>query len=268
MIAFGRAIASEFRKVLSTRMWWVLALILFGYVTFGAAAIAFAFGFMPDEAGLAFPPGALPPMVYSMASATGYVFPVIFGAMSVTGELRHRTLSVSFLATPRRGLVLAAKGVVALVIGAFYGVAALAGSAGLGSATLAASGQATGLGEGDTWLLLARIVLAMALWALVGVGIGSLVPSQVGSIVAIIAFTQFLEPILRTAGAFLDWFGEVARFLPGALGDALVGASIYSTIAAPTTDPLTWWQGGLGLAAYALVFGAIGALTTWRKDVT
>jgi ABC-type transport system involved in multi-copper enzyme maturation permease subunit len=265
-----RAVSAEFRKILTTRLWWVLALIVFGYVGFTALAIAFSLSITPEQSGMAIPQGSLAPLVYSMASAIGYVFPVIFGAMSITSEVRHRTLGTVFLATPRRSIVLAAKAVAALVVGAVYGVVALAGSVGLGAPVLAAVGESTVLDDGDTWSMFGRIVLAMALWGVVGVALGVLVPSQIGSIVAILAFTQFVEPTLRIAAVFVDWLGEVARFLPGAAGDALVGASLFSMFAgAGTGSPtLEWWQGGLVLAAYAAVFGGIGAATTWRRDVT
>jgi ABC-2 type transport system permease protein len=135
---------------------------------------------------------------------------------------------------------------------------------------LAAVGEKTFLDEGDTWLMLGRIVLAMALWGLVGVALGVLIPSQIGSIVTIIAFTQFVEPILRVAAAFADWLSEVGKFLPGAAGDALVGASFFTMFAGGGggAEPLEWWQGGLVLAGYAVLMGAIGAATTWRRDVT
>lgn len=268
-MTFLRAVSAEFRKILTTRLWWVLALILFGYVGFTAAAIAFFVSITPEDPTLAFP-GDLAPLVYSMATATGYVFPVIFGAMSITSEVRHRTLGTVFLATPNRSVVLAAKAVAGLVVGAVYGVVALAGSVGLGAPVLAAVGEKTLLADDDTWLMLGRIVLAMALWGIVGVALGVLIPSQIGSIVTIIAFTQFVEPILRTAAAFADWLGDIGRFLPGAAGDALVGASFFTMFAGAGggAAPLEWWQGGLVLAGYAVLMGAIGAATSWRRDVT
>jgi ABC-2 type transport system permease protein len=268
-MTFLRAVSAEFAKILTTRLWWVLALILFGYVGFSAAAIGFFLSITQEEPGMQLP-GELAPLVYSMATATGYVFPIIFGAMSITSEVRHRTIGTVFLATPNRSIVLAAKAVAGLVVGAIYGIVSLAGSVGLGAPVLAAVGKPTLLDDGDTWMMLGRIVLAMALWGVVGVALGVLIPSQIGSIVTIIAFTQFVEPILRTAAAFADWLGEVAKFLPGAAGDALVGASFFTMFAGAGggAAPLEWWQGGLVLAAYALVLGAIGAATTWRRDVT
>jgi len=269
-MTFVRAVSAEFLKIVSTRLWWVLALILFGYVALVAAGIAFTLSLTPEEAGMALPDGFLAPLVYAMATAIGYVFPVIFGAMSITSEVRHRTLATMFLATPHRAVGLAAKAVMGLLVGALYGVISLVASVGLGAPVLAAVGQETLLDDGDTWLMFGRIVLAMALWGVVGVALGVLIPSQIGSIVAILAFTQFIEPILRTAAAFVDWLGQVGNFLPGAAGDALVGASFFTmfTGAGGGTAPLEWWQGGLVLAGYAVLFGAIGAITTWRRDVT
>lgn len=268
MKPFLRAIRAELLKVVSTRSWWVLALILFGYVGLVALGLGFAFGFAPESGDVPLPSDAIPPVVYSLATAVGYAIPIIYGAMSITSELRYRTLTGVFLATPSRGAVLAAKGVVAVLVGAGYGVVALLGSVGLGAVGLVAADVGTQLASGDTWWMFARTILAMALWALVGVGVGVLIPSQIGSVAAIIAFTQFVEPILRTAAAFVDWLTDVGRFLPGAAGDALVGSSILTLSLGGGTEQLSWWQGGLVLALYAVVFGAIGSLTTWRRDVS
>ena len=86
-MTFLRAIAAEFTKIRTTRLWWVLALILFGYVGFAAAAIGFFLSITPEEAAMPIPDDFLAPLVYSMATATGYVFPIIFGAMSITSEV-------------------------------------------------------------------------------------------------------------------------------------------------------------------------------------
>lgn len=89
-----------------------------------------------------------------------------------------------------------------------------------------------------------------------------------GSIVVVLAFTQFVEPILRTVASFVEWLASVGRFLPGAAGDALVGASFYSVLGEAATESLEWWQGGLVLVALALVFAIAGYFVSWRRDVT
>jgi len=264
-----RSIRSEVRKVATTRIWWILAIILFGYVALVAAGMAALFATITDQAeGQAIPTESIPALVYSVATAIGYVIPLLFGALATTGEFRHQTLTPTFLATPKRSVVLGGKVVTGALFGVVYAVLALAGSVGLGAIVLSATGTDTLLGEGDTWALFGRIVIAMVLWVIIGIGLGVLIPNQVAVIVIVLAFTQFVEPLLRTAAAFWEWTAAVGRFLPGAAGDALVGSSIYTAFTAGTADPLEWWQGGLVLGAYAALFLVAGALTTWRRDVT
>ena len=59
-----------------------------------------------------------------------------------------------------------------------------------------------------------------------------------------------------------------AQYLPGAAGDTLVGASIFSIAGASTADSPEWWVGGAVLLAYAIVLLALGYLTTWRRDIS
>ena len=268
------ALRSELLKLTSVRLWWILLLILVGYVGFTAALLAGLFGAIGDQTAAQ---GAailtdemLPPIVYSTATSIGYVFPLILGALAVTSEFRYQTLTPTFLAQPRRGVVLGAKLVVLGLAGAVFGVASLVGSVGLGAAVLGLMDVPTALGESETWLLFGRVVLSMALWAMIGVGVGTLIPNQIASIVIVLAFTQFLEPILRFGTAFIEWTAAIGRFLPGAASDALVGSSVYTAFSQGTAlvEPLEWWQGGLVLAAYGIVITVAGAFTTWRRDVT
>jgi len=274
-----RGVNAEFVKILTTRMWWVLLLVLFGYIALLAGGLAALFGgiangSIPAEVASGGGAGtpdvaALPPLIYSFGATIGYVFPVLIGALATTGEVRHQTLTPTFLANPRRGSVLTAKVVALFVVGAGFGIVSVIASVGTGALTLAAFDVAPLLGEGDTWALVGRLVLAMALWAIVGVGLGVLVPSQVAAIVIVLAFTQFVEPLLRLAASFIDWTATVGQYLPGAASDALVGASFYSMMSPAASGALLeWWQGGLVLLAYAVVFTVAGYFVSWKRDVT
>ncbi|MDJ0348801.1 ABC transporter permease [Cryobacterium sp. PH29-G1] len=278
MTSFLRSVAAEFAKVFTTRLWWILALVLFCYIGLLAGGLGALFAgiqtgvISPDTVntggGAATAFGSLPPLVYSFASSVGYVFPVLLGALATTGEFRHQTLTPTFLATPRRGVVLGAKTVTLVVIGAGLGIVALAASVGIGGAVLSAFGVDALLLDSQTWLLAARTLLAMGLWAAIGVGLGVLVPNQVASIVIVLAFTQFVEPLLRLASSFLEITAKIGNFLPGSASDALVGASVFAVANAATVAPLDWWQGGLVLLGYALVATVIGYAASWKKDVT
>lgn len=279
MTTFLRSIAAEFAKILTTRMWWILAFVLFGYIGMLAGGVAALFAGIesgaidPSAAGPgAQPPplGSLPPLIYSFASSVGYVFPVLLGALATTGEFRHQTLTPTFLATPRRAGVLGAKSLTLFVVGAGFGAVALLASVGIGALVINAFGIDPLLGDVQTWTLVGRTILGMGLWAIVGVGLGGLVPSQVASIVIVLAFTQFVEPLLRLASSFVDWTAQIAQFLPGAASDALVGASIFSATSPATLAPLAleWWQGGLVLLGYAIVVTVGGYFSNWQRDVT
>jgi ABC-2 type transport system permease protein len=271
-----RALGSEFEKVFTTRMWWLLALLLVAYVAFLAGGLGAFLGWAvenPDAAASAgnttVPPGAeLAPLIYSFASSVGYVFPVLLGALAVTGEFRHKTLTPTFLAEPHRSVVLGAKFASQLAMGAGLGVVAFATSVGAGAGALALFGLDTGLDSSDTWALIGRGVLAMALWGAIGVGLGALVPNQVAAIVIVIAFTQFVEPVLRLAASLNEVTANIGQFLPGAASDALVGASFYSVASVGTAQSLEWWQGGIVLLGIGVVATLIGGATTWRRDVS
>jgi len=265
------AVRSEVTKLTSTRLWWVLAIIMVVYVAFCSGGLAAIFAGVGTRAnGPTLPDDQLPRLVYSFATSVGYVFPVLLGALAVTSEFRFQSLTPTFLAQPRRGIVLAGKAITLLIAGAVFGVLALIGSIGAGGGVLAGFGIDTQLATGDIWAFVGRSILAMALWAAIGVGLGTLVPSQVAAIVIVLAFTQFLEPLLRFGASLTDWSAQIAQFLPGSASDALVGGSVF-TIASPgggTGVGLEWWQGGLVLAAIAVVATVIGYVTSWRRDVS
>ncbi|MFT2817325.1 ABC transporter permease [Leifsonia sp. A12D58] len=276
MTTFIRAINSEFAKLFTTRMWWILSLVLFLYIALLAGGLSWLFGGIQSGAitptaggGASAAPELdnLPSLIYSFASSVGYVFPVLLGALATTGEFRHQTLTPTFLANPRRVNVLGAKTVSMLIVGAGLGVVGLLASMGVGAIVLNSFDVDPALGDLDTWALAGRSILAMALWAAIGVGLGVLVPSQVASIVIVLAFTQFVEPLLRLASSFIEVTANIGKFLPGAASDALVGASFF-TIASPASAVLEWWQGGLVLLAYAVVATVAGYFTSWKKDVT
>jgi ABC-type transport system involved in multi-copper enzyme maturation permease subunit len=270
------ATRAETTKLFSTSSWWILAIVLFAYIAFTVGVLGFVFslaatGGLPGEANApALPEDALPATLYSTATAVGYVFPLLMGTLMVTAEFRHKTLTPTFLATPRRGRVLAAKLAVGIALGVLLGVVGVLASVGVSAAILAGFGIDTQLTSSDTWAMVGRMLLAFVLWTLIGIGVGALVRNQVGAIVGVLVFTQFLEPVGRAAASFVDGLSDVTRFLPGAASDALVGSSVFTIAAtgAGSADGLEWWAGALVLLGYAVVFVVLGHLVSWRRDIS
>ncbi|WP_460772879.1 ABC transporter permease [Microbacterium sp. GXF7504] len=269
-MSLARATSSELTKQFTTAIWWVLAIVLAVYVGFSATGVAAALGAtasgaLTGSAALGLPEGSTG-MLYAVATTIGYVFPLLIGSLLVTGEFRHKTLTLTFLATPRRGTVLWAKVLAGAVMGLVYGVVALVVTVGGVAGMLALFGLDPELTSTDTWALLGRILIAYVLWVLVGIGTGLVIRNQVAAIVVVLAFTQFVEPLLRLGGSLVEGVADAARFLPGAAGDALVGSSLFSAMAAGP-DALPWWGGGLVLLGYGVVLLIVGHITSWRRDV-
>lgn len=267
------ATRSETTKQFSTAMWWILAIVLAVYVGFTAAVLGFVFaaaatGSLPGNAP-PLPEDGLAGTLYSTATAVGYVFPLLIGTLMVTAEFRHKTLTPTFLATPRRGLVLWAKLLVGVLLGVLYGVVGIAASVGASAGFLAGYDLDTELTSPDIWAQFGRMLLAYVLWVLIGIGVGALVRNQVGAIVGVLVFTQFLEPVGRAAASFVDGLGEFTQYLPGAASDALVGVSVFTiSVPADASTTLEWWAGGAVLLGYAVVLVLLGHVLSWRRDVS
>jgi ABC-2 type transport system permease protein len=195
-------------------------------------------------------------MVFGRGEFLGTLFAALLGAMSITGEIRHGTIRPTFLVTPSRGRVVAAKVSVSGVIGAGFGLVAGALAAGVGTAVLRARGIELRLNAGDYTLLIAGAAGAAALWAAIGVGVGALLRNQVSALVGICAWLLFVEGLL--VGDVAD-IAEVGRFAPGAAGEAISGQN-PDTLLAPGF-------GLLVLTLYSIGVTVAGSFATSRRDV-
>jgi ABC-2 type transport system permease protein len=195
-------------------------------------------------------------MLFGWGEFVGALFAALLGAMSITGEVRHGTIRSTFLVTPWRGRVVAAKVWASMLIGAVFGLAAGAVAAGVGTATLGARGIDVRLDGGDYLLLLAGGTAAAALWAAIGVGLGALVRNQVPTLVGICAWLLFVEGLL--VGDVAD-VADVGRFAPGAAAAAISGQD-PDRLLAPAV-------GLVLLVIYAAAAAVAGSLATSRRDV-
>ena len=196
-------------------------------------------------------------MVLGRGEFIGVLFAALLGAMSITAEIRHGTIRSTFLVTPRRGRVVAAKVLVSIAFGAGFGLVAGSVATAAGTAALRARGIELQLDRGDYVLLVMGAAGAAAMWAAIGVGVGALVRNQVPALIGICAWLLFVEGLL--AGDVAGGFGDVGRLLPGAAAAAISGQD-PGTLLAPAV-------GLLLLASYAAVTALAGALATSRRDV-
>ena len=94
-------------------------------------------------------------VLFPWGEVLGALFAALLGAMSITGEIRHGTIRPTFLVTPWRRRVVAAKVWASMLIGTGFGLVAGAVAAGVGTTALRARGIDIRLDAGDYALLVA-----------------------------------------------------------------------------------------------------------------
>ena len=188
----------------------------------------------------------------SVGSLSG-VFSALAGIMLITSEYRYGTIRPTFLFSPRRSRVLAAKLAAGLLAGLALGVAGQALGFGIGVAILDARGIPYAPGTGTTALLLGGTLAASALWGGIGVGLGAILRNQVGAIIALLAWGFVVENLLF---AFVP---SVGRFAPVHAQNGLFGLT--------TKHLLSPAAGAATLIAWAAALAAVGVVLAARRDV-
>jgi ABC-2 type transport system permease protein len=195
--------------------------------------------------------------VEEVATGTGMllVLMLVLGVLVITTEFRHGTASSTFLVSPKRYPVLAAKFGIALLVGALAGIAFFAVNGGLALPLL--NGREGRLPPtGDIASIYVGVAVSMALICAFGFGVGAIVRNQVGAIIAAIAFFFILSPL--------------PELLPGDIGDYFPAQAIGSLhgLDEANADGLGQIAGGLVLAAWATGLSLIGGLLICRRDVS
>lgn len=196
--------------------------------------------------------------VFAQASAA-LVVVAILGILAVTGEFTHETATPTFLATPRRGRVVIAKLLTYAATGLGYAAACTAVVLAVALPWLAAKDVPVVLSGTDLARTIGGVALEVALYAVLGVGLGCLMRNQIAAIVGFVVYMFVVGPILSGVRAT----SEVAQYLPYQAGNAL-GRLTYSVDAAM----LGQVGGGLVLLTWALAFAAIGTRVAARRDIT
>src|SRR5688572_27942376 len=119
-----RLIAGEFHKLIATRLWlW----LLLGSMAITAlyASLQIAFSDDPDTWTLPLNTAAGQQTLFAAAASAASPLVAVLAAIGITGEYRHRTATTTFLATPHRGRVIAAKLATYGLVGVGYAIVCL-----------------------------------------------------------------------------------------------------------------------------------------------
>jgi ABC-2 type transport system permease protein len=142
---------------------------------------------------------------------------VLLGAIGMTGEWRHRTITSTILAAPDRVRLLTAKAVACAVAGVVLVAVVSVLTMAAGTIALSAGHHATlGIG-GLADVMWRNLALALVLGPL-GVSIGALGRNQIATVVGLIAVAAVLEPGIFAASNTVGRFLPLAEAPSGVLG--------------------------------------------------
>jgi ABC-2 type transport system permease protein len=245
-------IASELFKMRSTRTFYALigtslALVLLPTIPVSAFA-----DFGQDSDGLE--------VLLFFLGGLVQTFALLLGALAVTTEFRHGTITPSLLVVPDRRRLMLAKLAAAVLTGLVLGFVAN----GLIIGIVSVFGSARDFSvTGDKLGMLVGGTLTTALYAALGVGIGALVRNQVGAIVGSLVYIFVLEPLIGALFTLSDALDEIMpRYSLGAVSNGLSAVNV--------NDENLLGQAAAGglLALYAAIFIVAGFVLTQRRDVT
>jgi ABC-2 type transport system permease protein len=251
-----RLVRGEVRKLATTKLWlW----LLLGAIAMTALFMSFTIALDGSE-GNPQPPLSTPEgqrNLFSVAAASG-VFALILGIIAITGEFRHQTVTPTFLATPHRGRVVIAKLLTYTGAGIGYGLVVVAFGVALALPWLAAKDIDISLSENGLPGSMAGTVAGVAVYAVLGVGVGALIRNQIAAVVGSLVYLFVVEAFASTLPTIRDYY----KYFPGGANAALTGST------QPGTTLLEPWQGGALLVAYGVVFAIAGTWLAVRRDVS
>jgi ABC-2 type transport system permease protein len=250
-----RLVRAELTKLATTRLIYGLAAAMAAFAALIVAATAAGVEGAPPLSAYSFPPIVAAPTKLLAGAA------LLLGILGMAGEFRHQTVTQTFLVTPDRGRVVAAKLVAYPLAGIALALATLAFTAAVAAGWLAAKGITPSslldarLGRALGHVLLGA-VLAAGLCALVGVGVAALVRNQVAALVGTLVWVLVVEGLL------------MSLLNAPSLGKWLPSAAAQAAITSPGYAHLSRLGGTLLLAAYALAFALVGTRLVVRHDIT
>jgi ABC-type transport system involved in multi-copper enzyme maturation permease subunit len=197
----------------------------------------------------------------------GLILAAVLGATISSGEFRHNTATLTYLAAPARGRVLIAKMAAGAIGGAVFGAIGYVLTLAIGLSFTAAHGYHLAIGGSTLADWGFGHLVGAGLLGVLGVVAGSLVQSQFATVIGIFVWTIIIESLIG------GLFSSARPYLPYSAATALAGTPLGTASFGPSRGvsgiaPLPFAAATALLAAIALAGAVIAARTTVRRDVT
>jgi ABC-type transport system involved in multi-copper enzyme maturation permease subunit len=274
-----RLLNAELFKLRTTSIWWIMGLILIPLY-----ALSLGFNWLSSHALIngqadgggnasaqaqvdaVSQPINIATNLYTTGQYMGVLIVLLLCAIIVTSEFFHLTATTTFLVTPRREAVIMAKLGAGMIVGLVVWALTTALNLVLVPLIMDALNVPGQLGEPAVWRAIGLNLLAFLLWAVLGVGLGVLIRSQlaatlilaimytVGAAVVGVIFTLLSQNVA-------EWIGKLEVLVPTTASELMLSGTEL-----PGNPPR--WVGAAVLIGYAVVAGVVGTLITKRRDIS
>ena len=275
-----RLLNAELFKLRTTAIWWIMGIIL---IPLYAASIGFnwlsSYALTSGQADAGggganaqaqvdavSQPINIATNMYTTGQYMGVLIVLLLTAIIVTSEFFHLTATTTFLVTPRREAVILAKVGAGMIVGLAVWALTTVLNLILVPIIMDALNLPVQLGEPAVWRAIGLNLLAFMLWAVLGVGLGVLIRSQLAAtlILAIVytigaAVVGLIFNLLTQYVA--EWIGKLQVLVPTTASELMLSGTDL-----PGNPPR--WVGAVVLIGYAIVAGVVGTMITKRRDIS
>jgi ABC-2 type transport system permease protein len=268
---------AELFKVRTTSIWWIFGIVLLPlYAASVLANWAQFASTTPSDAGAsdtqsqqiqaALEPVNVATSMYTSGQYFGVLIVVLLAAIIVTSEFFHLTATTTFLTTPRRESVILAKFGAAIIVGLIVWLITTVINLIVVPPIMNNLDVPVQLGEPAVWRAIGLNALAFVLWAILGVGVGVLIRSQIAATL-VLAITYVVGTSAIGLVFFLlseyvaEWFNNLQVLVPTSASQLMISGTEL-----PGSPPR--WVGALVLIGYAAVTGVLGTYLTKRRDIS
>lgn len=248
-----RLVRAEFAKLRTTQVWFWLLLAAVAVTTLLLVAqLAPHDGVTSDND------------VYNVftSSGTAYVVVFVLGVLGVTTEYRYQTITPTVLTTPSRWTLVTAKMIAYALLGALYALVCVIVQLAVALPWLSTKHISVSLTQKHIPAALLGVFLVVALFGIVGLGIGALLRNQIVAVSVGVIFLLVIQNVLVAIPGVKYAF----PYLPGG-----AVASIFTVVGSRDANGATLLPpagGVVVLVLWAFVPAILGAMFTLNRDIT
>jgi len=273
-----RLVNAELFKLRTTAIWWIMGLILiplyaaslgFNWLSSYALTTGQADGGGADaqaQVDAVSQPINIATNLYTTGQYMGVLIVLLLSAIIVTSEFFHLTATTTFLVTPRREAVILAKLGAGIIVGLVVWAITTLLDLLLVPIIMDALNLPTQLGEPAVWRAIGLNALAFLLWAVLGVGLGVLIRSQLAATLILAIVYTVGATVVGVIFSLLsqhvaEWIDKLQVLVPTTASQLMLSGTEL-----PGNPPR--WVGAAVLIGYAIVAGVVGTLITKRRDIS